>query len=214
MVDSRRSRLVGDLALDTAPQALVPAGRVVVGASRLDAAVAEAEHLLLDLLALLGSPVDAVGCTHLVSAPWRHEAVSLEVAGPVAVGEFASAVSGEVGVVVLGADGVLASAGLEDRRAGAAEAARTHASRSGGRAVVFPGSAQLVGEVSVAEVLSDTAVEDVLSTGEYAPNAVVLTGGYVRPEYVNGRLVLRAQHADPTRLRPWLAPETHCCGGH
>lgn len=187
-------------------------GSFVVGASRLDRDAAGAEHLLRDLLTLVPAD-DAVACTHLVSDPWRHEAVSLEVPSRPSAMSLAGAAP-ELAVVVLGADGVLEEVGPADRRAGAREAARTHASRTGGRALAFPGSALLVGEVPVAEVLARTAVEQVLSTGEYAPDAVLHTGGYVRPEFLEGRLVLRTQHADARRLRPWIGPETHCCGGH
>jgi hypothetical protein len=186
----------------------------VLGVSALHSRCRDSEHLLAELL----GAVDASGliaCTHLVDSPWRHEAVS--VRGPALVLAWlyeAAARRDGVAAVLLDADGVTASSGPDDRRAGASQAAAEHRDRIAGRAVHYPGQHALVGDVPVADVLAGTAIEALLSShGEYAATAVLRTGGFIRPRLEDGRLVLHVGHEDPELLMPWeVAEPTPCCG--
>jgi hypothetical protein len=182
---------------------------VVLGASALHARHTDAEHLLREVLGAVREPVTA--CTHLVDTPWRHEAVSVE-GEPAALAAVADAIRRVApdAAVVLGDR----EEGPADRRAGAREAAAAHRHRTGGRAVQFPGVDLLVGDVTVDDVVARTAIDRVESShGEFAADAVVQTGGYVRPRYLDGELVLLVGHADPRRLMPWeVRNPTPCCG--
>jgi hypothetical protein len=186
----------------------------VLGVSALHSRCWDAEHLLADLL----GAVDASGliaCTHLVDWPWRHEAVSAHGPAPVLASLYAAATRRDgVAAVLLDADGATTSAGPDDRRAGAAQAAAEHRGRAAGRAVHYPGQESLVGDVPVADVLAGTAIDAVLSShGEYAATAVLRTGGFIRPRFEGGRLVLHVGHEDPELLMPWeVAEPTPCCG--
>ncbi|NHC43793.1 hypothetical protein [Motilibacter aurantiacus] len=207
----------------TGRPALAPAGRIVVGASALHADRHLAEHLLEGLLGAVAATgagaAGAVACTHLVAAPHRHEAVSVEVGarpGPaVDAVALAERLGPEAGVVVVDSSGARQAAGPAAQVAAALEAASAHATRSGGRAVVFPGQESVTGDMPVSELLALTAIDRVRSSqGAYAPEAVVVTRGYVRPQYADGRLVLLCEHADPTRLLPWEIENPAVCGGH
>ena len=181
----------------------------VLGASALHARAADAERLLREALGAVRAPVTA--CTHLVDTPWRHEAVSVS-GDPATLAVVADAIrrAEPAAAVVLGDR----EEGPVDRRAGAREAAAARRERTGGRAVHFPGIELIVGDVAVGDVLARTAVDRVESShGEFAADAVVQTGGFVRPRYRDGELVLLVGHTDPHRLVPWEVPNpTPCCG--
>jgi len=187
---------------------------VVLGVSALHARCGDAEHLLAELLAGVDSR-GLVGCTHLVDAPWRHEALSVRGDGAVLADLFAAAACRDgVAAALLEGEQVTAVAGPDDRRAGAEQAAAEHRDRVAGRAVHYPGQETLVGDVPVTEVLAGTAIEAVTSThGAYAAGATLRTGGFVRPRYEDGALVLHVGHEDPALLMPWeIAEPTPCCG--
>ncbi len=78
----------------------------------------------------------------------------------------------------------------------------------------YPGQETLVGDVPVTEVVAGTAIDAVTSThGAYAAGAMLRTGGFVRPRYEDGALVLHVGHEDPTLLMPWeIAEPIPCCG--
>lgn len=198
-------------------------GRWRVGASALQAEVHDAEHLLADLVTALrglGLVDDSlVACTQLVTEPWPHEAVSVELVGtaPDTVLRGLVRVLGDdtVGLAVTRVGCAVESTGPADAVAGAVAAAAAHATRTAGRAVVFPGRDILVGELPVADVVARSAIELVTSlSGEPASGAVLETRDFVRPEFVDGRLTLRCLHDDPARLVPWEPAVVHRCGGH
>ncbi|RKS73892.1 hypothetical protein CLV35_2386 [Motilibacter peucedani] len=189
---------------------------VYVGASRCDRELHDAEHLLGGLVAAL-RPLGEVSlaCTHVVTVPWRHEAVSVAVsnADDEAVLAAATAAVGAGATVVVLSGSARSSAGPDN--AGAAAAAESLRDRSGGRAVVFAGQERLLGELPLSEAVQVSDLDGVLSmAGEPAPDAVLVTRDHVRPELVGGRLLLRTQHEDPSRLVPWEPPVVHQCGGH
>ena len=107
--------------------------------------------------------------------------------------------------------------GARELQAGARAAAEQHAARSGGRAVRFPGSSALVGELPVADVLARTAVDRVLElgAGEADPATVLVTRGFVRPRWTGGDLVLHVQPHRGGTLVPFESPDpTPCCADH
>ncbi|MGX6605125.1 hypothetical protein ACWKSP_23765 [Micromonosporaceae bacterium Da 78-11] len=86
-----------------------------------------------------------------------------------------------------------------------------------GRAVVFPGSALLVGTLSVAEVLALSAIDrvDVLGGGPAEAEMRLDTGGFVRPHYAGESLVLVTTPAVGGVLVPFERPHpTPCCAAH
>lgn len=179
----------------------------VLGVSALHARRHDAE----ELLARLGVEAEVVACTHLVSTPWRHEAVSIAGAR---LAPLLDRLDPDCAAVLLDGEREVAARGEPDRLAGAREAAIAHQRRAGGRAVRFPGIDLLTGDVPVAEVLARTAIDRVVSAhGDYAEGAVLVTGGYIRPHFSGGALVLEVGHDDPARLVPWEVPNpTPCCG--
>lgn len=179
--------------------------------------VHDAEHLLADLLRTLDSDDPSlVACTQVVRMPWPHEAVSVELGSRCTLHDAVALarILAPAGIAVLTADDVVIT-GPADAALGARAAAEAHAQRLSGRAVVFPGQAALVGDVAVVDVLARTSIETVTSlSGPAAENAVVVTGGFVRPTYEAGALALRCLHDDASRLVPWEPQFVHRCGGH
>jgi hypothetical protein len=168
----------------------VPDGLPVVGVSLGHADDAAAEHWLAGLAV---SPVMA--CTHLVREPYPHVAIS----------------------VVLAAASALPQG--EDVLAPAAEAAAAaHRARRSGRAVIYPGVELLVGVLSVAEVLRVSAIERVQVLGSSvppAPETLLETGDFVRPQWMQGALTLMTTPAADSRIAPFEIPDpTPCCADH
>ena len=88
---------------------------------------------------------------------------------------------------------------------------------SSGRAVVYPGSARLVGDLTVAQILAASAIDriTILGGGTPAPSAVVRTGDYVRPQFHAGELVLTVMPAAGGTLVPFETRNpTPCCADH
>ena len=86
-----------------------------------------------------------------------------------------------------------------------------------GRAVVFPGVARLTGVLTVAEVLTLSAIDrvEVLGGETTDPSTPVDTGDFVRPQWRAGELVLSTTPAVGGRLVPFETRNpTPCCGEH
>jgi hypothetical protein len=132
-------------------------------------------------------PAPALACTHLVRVPFPHVAIS-----------------------VLSPTAFSTSPELQ-------EAAELAASGESGRAVLFPGVAHLVGALSVAEVLALSAIDrvEVLGGETPDPSAPLDTGGFVRPQWRDGELVLTTVPAVGGRLVPFETRNpTPCCSSH
>jgi len=135
------------------------------------------------------TPAPVLACTHLVREPFPHVAISL-VGGPVPL------------------------PATEDSLQSAAD---TAAAGGLGRAVVFPGVEHLIGTLSVAEVLASSAIDEVVVLGgeSPAPEMLVATGDFVRPQYRAGRLILTTMPAVDGRLVPFESRNpTPCCAAH
>jgi hypothetical protein len=92
-----------------------------------------------------------------------------------------------------------------------------HTSGRSGRAFVFPGMASLDQIVTVATVLSASAVDDVITLGgaRARPSDRIDTQKYLRPEFSAGRLVLRTRPSVGVDLVPFEQPNpTPCCAAH
>jgi hypothetical protein len=92
-----------------------------------------------------------------------------------------------------------------------------HTTGRSGRAFVFPGMTSLDRIVTVATLLSASAVDDVITLGGALarPSDRIDTQNYLRPEFSAGRLVLRARPSVGVDLVPFEQPNpTPCCATH
>ncbi|MEN3360331.1 MAG: hypothetical protein V7637_4313 [Mycobacteriales bacterium] len=103
--------------------------------------------------------------------------------------------------------------GAERWRRSARAAATDLRARAAGRAVLFPGAADLPAELSVAELRAVTPIRELLTVGTTAGDSTVLeTHGHVRPTIVDGGLALVVTPAGPGRVRPFELPvPRQCC---
>jgi hypothetical protein len=88
--------------------------------------------------------------------------------------------------------------------------------RPDGRAVRFPGQSLLTGRLPAAELVTRSAIDEVVAIGvPVGPDSVVETAGFLRPTFTGGRLVLLVEPAAGGVLRPVEIEQPHqCCGGH
>ncbi|MDV7220559.1 hypothetical protein [Streptomyces prunicolor] len=192
-----------------------PSGvRPVIGVDAGTTTLREADHLIRDLTTTLGLPPGTVACTHLIRTEGRRgTAVSLALPENGSVEEvWRRLTATEMG------------AALDDRRHGPAEAAAAaaaeHTARRSGRAVLFPGSDQLTGTLTVADLLQLSAVDRVIVVGATSgdspdPVIPVQTQDHVRPEWREGQLVLALVPAAGNTLAPFEVPNpTPCCADH
>lgn len=182
----------------------------------------EADHLVHHLVDRLGLPAGTLACTHLVRGGDPHTAVSLTLPDPAAAQTAWLSLTETEGTgaplgVFLAGRGCHGPAPLAEAAAGAAAEA---AALNGGRAVVYPGVGGLTGTVTVADLLARTAITRLVVLGSPAderpaPDAEVLTGDHVRPEWRAGELVLPLVPAVGGRLAPFeVANPTPCCADH
>ncbi|MEU6415458.1 hypothetical protein [Microbispora sp. NPDC046933] len=182
--------------------------------------VAGAEHLLHQVVEALGSPAGVIGCTHFVrSGALPHVACSL------ALPDSAHLDSVHLDPVHLD-PAHLDPAHLDSARLpegiweaeGAALAAAEHASRDGGRVVLFPGRDDLPGTLTVGDLLARTAIDRVLVLAQPEPPAddvVLVTNDHVRPVWRDGLMTLLAMPAPGGRIAPAEVPNpTPCCADH
>jgi hypothetical protein len=161
---------------------MTSAPRRIVGVSLGHRTLAEADHWIRSL-----DPAPVLACTHLVTVPFPHVAISLLTASPLPTDPALSA---------------------------AAEAA---SSGRFGRAVRFPGVERLTGELTVSEILQRSSISrvEVLAGGPAEPATVVETGDFVRPQFRGGELVLVTTPAAGGRLIPFERRDpTRCCADH
>ncbi len=92
-----------------------------------------------------------------------------------------------------------------------------HRDRRGGRLFHFPG-ADLVGTMTVARLLADSAIDEVVMVGHREPlpsDARIDTQGFLRPLFVQGRTVLVVRPAADDVVVPFEQPDpTPCCADH
>ncbi|MCC3653967.1 hypothetical protein LIX60_21380 [Streptomyces sp. S07_1.15] len=174
-----------------------PSAPYTIGIDTGAATLREADHLLQALAAGLSLPEGVFGCTHLVRDGRPRVALSLA----------AGAAGGEP--VLRTARDRLAAQGYEVRDGAPDEA---------GRAVLYPGAGALTGTLTLAEVLTRSAIEQVRVVGtpdEPLPSTRLVTREHVRPQWQNGRLVLAAMPAAGGTLVPFEDPDpTPCCADH
>ncbi|MFD7402105.1 hypothetical protein ACFV7R_05405 [Streptomyces sp. NPDC059866] len=153
-----------------------------------------ADHLLLTLAAELALPEGTFGCTHLVRGDRPRVALSFAVESQEVLGAACE---------WLTAKGYEVTDGAPDEA---------------GRAVLYPGSEALTGTLTIAELLSGSAIDrvTVLGTGgEAASDTTVVTRDHIRPQWQNGELVLAVMPAAGGTLVPFEVPDpTPCCADH
>ncbi|TNC24842.1 hypothetical protein [Amycolatopsis alkalitolerans] len=163
----------------------------------------EADHLAHVLVDRLRLPAQAVVCTHLVRLPDSHVALSLWV--PPGFDGLWNELTRFAEHGTAGAASGTGRSGRPELAAAAADAAIEHLSRKGGRAVVYPGSRQLTGTVRVGEMLARSAIARVHVTGGRPPadEDLLDTGDHVRPEWLDGELVLTVKQVHNGRFVPY-----------
>lgn len=162
-----------------------------------DAGVRElraADHLLHALAAELALPEDAFGCTHLVRGERPRVVLSLALPSEPLRRTALEGLTG-LGHEVL--------PGVPD---------------PAGRAVLYPGVTSLTGTLTVADVLSRSAIDRVTVLGtpdRPGPGTPLATRDHVRPQWQDGALVLTAMPAAGGTLVPFEVPDpTPCCADH
>ncbi|MFI6038915.1 hypothetical protein ACIBBD_33235 [Streptomyces sp. NPDC051315] len=154
-----------------------------------------ADHLLRTCAAELHLPQGVFGCTHLVRGDRPRVAVSLAV------------------------EEETVAAGLRERLVARGYEVAEGAPDPVGRAVLYPGVDALRGTMTVAEVLSVSAIDRVTVLGGAAgppgPGTPLVTRDHVRPQWQDGELVLTAMPAAGGALVPFEVPApTPCCADH
>ncbi|WP_030380535.1 MULTISPECIES: hypothetical protein [unclassified Streptomyces] len=195
--------------------------RTVIGVDAGSAPLREADHLIHDLAAGLALPPTTVACTHPVRTGRRpHLATTFALPDEATaravwhrlVAHLASAAP------ETGAAYAELRHGPEELAEAAAGAAREHAHRESGRAVLYPGADAVTGTVTLEHLLTHTAIEQatVLGTPEPpAPTAEIETRAHVRPTWHTGHLTLALTPAPAGRLAPFEVPNpTPCCADH
>ena len=149
-----------------------------------------ADHLLRRLAAGLALPEDTFGCTHLLRDGRPRVALSFTTSAE----------------------------GCPERLAAQGYAVTDGAPDAVGRAVLYPGADGLTGTLTVAELLSRSAIDRVSvlgAAGTPDPRTPLVTWDHVRPQWQRGELVLTAMPAAGGRLTPFEVPDpTPCCADH
>lgn len=160
----------------------------IVGLDLGHTTVGEAEHWLATLPAVPG----LAACTHLVHGERPRVVITIDSPEPLDLPQAGSPA--------------------------AVDAAAAHEQRRSGRAVRYPGIDELTGTVTVAYLLSRSAIEEVRvlgGGGEPSPRTLVDTRDFVRPQWLDGHLVLIATQAAEGRIAPFEVPNpTPCCSDH
>jgi len=170
----------------------------------------EVEHILVRAVDACGPAV--LACTHVVDGRWAG-ALEVNRAAPRA-GQLAEQLGAAVTVLTVGGS---ITAGPAEWAAGSARAAAELSQRTAGRAVVFPGQGNLVGEVDTDAVPTLCAISTVIGiAGTPTAGSRLVTRDFVRPVLKDGSLVLyvRPFGAEGT-VTPFEVPNpTPCCAVH
>ncbi|MFD0318040.1 hypothetical protein [Streptomyces flavalbus] len=153
-----------------------------------------ADHLVRTLADELALPEDVFGCTHLIRGDRPRVAVSFTFPAGAALDAVRDRLT---------ARGYEVTDGVPDDT---------------GRAVRYPGSSALTGTLTVADLLTRSAITRVTvlgASGAPDPGTPVVTADHVRPQWQRGELVLTVQPARGGTLVPFEVPEpTPCCADH
>ncbi|PAZ17115.1 hypothetical protein CLM62_04650 [Streptomyces sp. SA15] len=154
-----------------------------------------ADHLIQLLAAELDLPEGVFGCTHLVRGDRPRVALSF----------------------TLPSEPLLRTA--RERLAAGEYEVTPGAPDAAGRAVIYPGVSSLMGTLTIADVLTRSAIDRVTvlggRPGQLAPDTRLVTWDHVRPQWQDGELVLTAMPAAGGTLVPFEVPApTPCCADH
>jgi hypothetical protein len=185
---------------------------MIIGLDAGHSDVLAAEHWLYTVADQLGYPDELLACTHLMSQPFPHVAVSVAVDAPFDVALLPS------DAAIIANREPVAPRGLERLLAPAMLAAEWHATRRGGRAVIYPGVSRLTGVRTVTDILEASAIERIalvggsmLGVADPPGDMKVETRDHVRPQWMSGRLTLMVQQAAADRLAPFEVPNPSSC---
>ncbi|WP_371663359.1 hypothetical protein [Streptomyces sp. NBC_00280] len=157
-------------------------------------ALRAADHLVLGLVAELGLPEAAFGCTHFLRGDRPRMALSFTLPSEPLL---------RTAEERLRAQGYEVAPGVPD---------------AVGRAVVYPGVGSLTGTVTVGELLAGSAIDRVTvlgSPGQTLGDQTLVTHSHVRPQWHGDELVLAAMPAVGGTLVPFEVPDpTPCCADH
>ncbi|WP_369173323.1 hypothetical protein AB5J49_37655 [Streptomyces sp. R28] len=153
-----------------------------------------ADHLLHTFATELALPDGTFGCTHLVRGDRPHVAVSLTLPSEPLL---------RTAQERLTARGHTVSRGTPDTT---------------GRAVLYPGAASITGTLTIADVLTRSAIDRVTVLGSPtrpALNTPLVTWEHIRPLWQDDELVLTTMPAVGGTLVPFEVPDpTPCCADH
>ncbi|GAA2560510.1 hypothetical protein GCM10010435_34860 [Winogradskya consettensis] len=93
----------------------------------------------------------------------------------------------------------------------------TETPSEGARAVIFPGSSTLTGDLSAADILSLSAINaiEILGGAAIIGDQLIRTGDFIRPQWQNGGLILTVMPAVGGLLVPFETRNpTPCCADH
>ena len=181
---------------------MVRSHAVVAGMDLGPVGLATAEEAVEVLLGAAGEAgVDVAGLvagTHRVVTPTgpAHLVITVSAAGAAPwqawiMARTLTRTHPPLGVAVAGR-----AAGEAEAIAAARVAVEERTSRIGGRCVYFPGVEELLGTLTVGQIVAASAIDVVseVGGGRLAPDAEVVTGGRVRPRWEFGDLTLHVQH--------------------
>lgn len=89
--------------------------------------------------------------------------------------------------------------------------------KAAGRAVIYPGVESLTGTMTVAELLTRSAIDriKVIGGAPSTPDTLIDTRDFVRPQWIDGQLTLVATPAPDDHIAPFELPNpTPCCADH
>jgi hypothetical protein len=180
--------------------------------------LAEAEHHLLDLGQEVALPADVTVCTHEIRDGVPHYAFSFTTPEPwdtqvpdAITAHFAGLPFVRLDVVDDGEPPESADT------VGLRQTVHEIRTKERGRAVRFPGSAQLVGTMTVGEAVAASGIDRLAVLGglEAADSDLLVTRDFVRPLWTSGELVLSVMPAGEGSFAPFEVPNpTPCCGSH
>ena len=179
--------------------------------------LAEVEHHVLNLRQQFPFPAECLLCTHEVRSGTPHYAVSVSLPGPPTPALLAAVVSEFPNCDFASVDAAAWPADTPAGSAGGRQSIDEAMSHTGGRAVAFPGSDQLLGTLTIGRALELSALDRiaVLGGGVAGPEALLHTRDFVRPLWQGGELVLPVMPAAGGAFAPFEVPNpTECCAAH
>jgi hypothetical protein len=184
--------------------------------------LATADHVVHDLDGVVAAAgLDGyLATTHLVDAGGAHFAVAAEWVGA-DDSDAQRLAQGLAGVfpgsgVVVDADDRRIVSGPAELADGAEEALERHRRRTSGRLARFPGQAAIERRLTVADIVAESCVDEVVGLAgvEVNDGSVVDLTGFVRPTWKDGRCIVTVQPAAQGLIPFEVRDQIPCCSNH